>query len=266
MINKQTYILLSGLFLFNITNTAQQPGLTDELGKQTIKQLCTVGGTQLNDYLNYKKEQNGIISPLVKAQQDHYQAQIDLNNKQMELNEQQKALNDKQEAVTDKQIIEHDHNIFMQQVTEYQSIKNLDPNDPENEKLLKRIKLRRDQLMQDLPELPAEEDSDVKKPDTEKVEEPTKEDGFFKAMATYCVLAATTAATTTDTIAEYSFKNITDLDCFKGTFINKHHVIINRTLIFAILTAATYKGYSLYKAYQAERNFNDEDIFNDDLD
>jgi hypothetical protein len=32
------------------------------------------------------------------------------------------------------------------------------------------------------------------------------------------------------------------------------------------ITVLTYKGYSLYKKYMAQRNEKDEDIFNDDLD
>jgi hypothetical protein len=81
---------------------------------------------------------------------------------------------------------------------------------------------------------------------------------------TYSILAATAAGEVADSLADYSFKYITSLDCFKDTFIDKHHIAINRALVAVTLYAITYKSYSLYKAYRAERNITEEDIFGDD--
>jgi len=264
MINKPLHItLLSGLFLFNAVN-ASQFSATDELLKQTIKQSAIVLGTQANEYFNYKKEVNGIISPAQKAVQKHTESQIELNDVQIELNQQQKGLNNKQEIVLDNQMVDHEHSTLLQQMTEYQNMKQLSPNDPELDKLLKRLKLRHLELNSKLPEAPAEEE--VKKPESEKKDEEPKKDGFLTYLATYCVLGATTAAAMADSIADYSFGCATSLDCFKDTFIGNHQKAINRVLVAATAYAIAYKSYSLYKAYQAEKNLTDEDIFNDDLD
>ena len=188
-----------------------------------------------------------------------------LNDQQALLNDKQTTLIDKQADFTDKQIEENNLDRHLKRIAVIrETMALLNPNDPDIEKTRKRLKLQMMEFNKDLPELPAEED--VKKPEPEQKTDEPKKDGFFSYLATYCVLGATTAATMADEIADYSFGCITSLDCFKGTFISNHQKAINRVLVAVTAYALAYKSYSLYKAYQAERNLTDEDVFNDDLD
>ena len=91
-----------------------------------------------------------------------------------------------------------------------------------------------------------------------------KEEGFFKTLAGYSLFVATAAGTMADSIADYSFEYVTGLEQLKDTFIGKYKKGINRALVAVTLYAILHKSYSLYKAYQAEKNATEDDIFNDD--
>lgn len=93
-----------------------------------------------------------------------------------------------------------------------------------------------------------------------------KGDGFWKTLARHFMFAAATAGTMADSIADYSVEYITGHDLFKDTFVNKYKKAINRTVVAVTLYAILHKSYSLYKAYQAERNATEDDIFEDDED
>lgn len=245
-------------------NAIQGLGLFDEFAKQGLKTGWGVIGTQANEAVNQiKRDTFGIIPPLETAQLDDFKSRLEVSEQQKELNTQQKEINNKDKELKEKQEIQLKHEIFKQQLEEFVTIKNLDSNNPEHEKTLKRLQLRAKELNIDLPELPAEE---PKKTEPPKEDDKPKQDGYLKALASYCFIAAATAGDAADVIADYSFKNITDLDCFKETFVRTHHKIINRALVGATLTILSYKAYSLYKKYMKERNEKDEDIFNDDLD
>lgn len=283
MLHKQLYLtLLSGLFIFAVTNTAQNPtGANNSDGtKQLYKAAGTVIATQANSTIDLLKEKYEWTTPvLTKAQLKLFDKQTEATSKELELKDKQSTLNDqqailndkqatltdKQSELTDKQIEENDLDRHLKRVAiAKETIALLNPNDPDIEKTRKRLKLQMMEFNKDLPELPAEEE--VKKPEPEKKAEEPKKDTFLTHLATYCVLGATTAATMADTIADYSFGCVTSLDCFKDTFISNHQKAINRVLVATTAYALAYKTYSLYKAYQAERNLTEEDLFNDDLD
>jgi len=274
MLHKQIYLtLLSGLFLFTITNTSERE-------TQLYKAVGTVIATQANDGINLLKEKYEWTTPaLTKAQLKLFDKQVEaadkdltlkdkqagLNDQQVILNDKQATLNDKQVELTDKQIEENDLDRHMKKISiTKETLALLDPNDPVAIETKKRLKLQMIEFNKDLPALPAEEEA--KKPEPDKKDDEPKKDTFFSYLATYCILGATTVATMTDSIADYSFGCVTSLDCFKDGFIGKHQKAINRVFVAATAYALAYKSYSLYKAYQAEKNLTDEDVFNDDLD
>jgi len=268
-------LLLPSFFLFTVTSPAQQPSAWE---KEGAKAVGTVVATQTLDTINLIKDKYDIMPSEKRAQIDLYKTQRLLADEQITgckkqdtLNDQQAELNDKQSTLTDKQIELTDGQIADNKLERHlkiitlskETLALLDSQDPAVKETKERLKLAMKEFNKDLPEVPAEE---PKKTEPEKKEEAPKQDSFFTSLATYCVLGATAAGTAADAIAEYSFKNITDLDCFKDTFISNHSLGINRALVAVTATIIAYKSYSFYKAYQAERNFREEDIFNDDLD
>jgi len=273
MIHKSLHIRLLGLFLFTITNISQSmnnpfdyipnpldyihPTIKEEIAKATVQQGV--------DFINLKKEKLGYVSELHKAQTIYQQQQIQLSKEQGELNKQQKILNEKQMILADKESINHDFNQLMQKIETMKGLMMVNPNNPEHKNTLKRLELQFQQLCQDLPELPEEEP--VTKPDPDKKDETKPEKkGLIKSLTPHIALAAATTAGFLDTIADYSLTPLTSLDCFKDTFVDKHATKINRTLIAATLFTIVYKSYHLYKAYRADKNITEDDIFGDDFD
>lgn len=255
---------LLGLFFLTITDAAQGPSVTDEFKKHATKQACIVAGTQVIEGLNKLKEDYGMIPTSQKKQLELLDLQIQAAKIELEVKNQQIESQNDQKKITDRQALEHDHDILLKQVSEFQHMKNLDPNDPEIAKYQARLKLKYKKLNEDLPE---SEEKETKKADPEKKDkEEPKGDGFWKTLATHFMLAAATAGTMTDSIADYSVEYITGHDLFKDTFVNKYKKVINRTVVAVTLYAILHKSYSLYKKYQAERNATEDDIFADDED
>lgn len=265
MIHKQKYIvLLSGLFFFtgiycgqnaNPFNPAEHA--TQKMIEGAIGTTFQVAGQQIGDELTYYRTRNRILTPLQESEQRLKNSEEALSKTNIEL-----ATANKEVLEAQKKDSEIDS--FNKQIIAVQNMKNSDPNNPEYIKMTKRLDLKLKELTKDLPELPAEEETKKPEPSTEDKDKPNK-DGLFSSLATYCGLAAIAAGTAADNLAYYSFKNITDLECFKGSFINTHAKVINHTLVALTLTALAYKTYSLYKAYKAAKDEQDEDIFSDDL-
>lgn len=258
MIHQRSYILLSSVLFFSLNYTSQQP--TDELAKQAFKVL----GTQANDLINYGKEQYGIISPLQKAQQDNVEAQIELSKKQMGLNQQQETLNEKQIILADKQIEEASLDTHLKKLTIIKETCSMLPKDnPAAIEAIKRSEAYLTEIIKDLPSLPADT-TDPKIDDNKKVDDIKTKNSLLTLITASCLTTATKAGEWTDFLAGYSFAYVTNLDCFKNTFIDTHKVKINRGLIVVTIAAITYSAYRLYKA--KTHVDNDDDIFNDDYD
>lgn len=88
---------------------------------------------------------------------------------------------------------------------------------------------------------------------------------FFAKLSSAIALAGTKAGDTADLIASYSFAHITNLDCFKDTFVSANAQQINRSLVALTTFVICYKGY---KAYQNKFSgeYDADDFFNNDED
>jgi hypothetical protein len=266
MIRQQIYLMIfSGLSFFSLAYSAQPQSVGDEFTKQGVKQVVQVVGSQTNDLINYLKEQYGIVSPLQKAQQENMDAQVKLSQAQQELNEQQKILNDKQSILADKQIEEAALDTYLKKIT---IVKETCAMLPKNSKkaidAIKRTEMQLDELIKDFPAL-EEETKITDEPTVEnnkKIEDIKAKTSLLTLITTPCILAVTKAGECADSLAGYSFAYITNLNCLKETFVAKHAVGINRTLVAATLVMTTYAAYKLYKAKTYVDN--DDDIFGDD--
>ncbi|HLW73397.1 MAG TPA: hypothetical protein VKR54_05100 [Candidatus Babeliales bacterium] len=261
MIYKQKYtILLSGLFFFTNINCGQfNPAehATQKMIESSIQTAFQVIAGQVGDELTYHRTKNRVPTPLEESQRRKLESEEELVKKNTEIVTAQEELLKIQKK--DSEI-----DAFGKLIVAAQNMKNSDSNNPEYIKLTKRLELKLKELTKDLPELPTEEEPKKPEASTEDKDK-QKKDSFMSSLLTYYSLTTAAAAAAADNLAYYSFKNITDLECFKDSFIDKHSTAINRALVAVTLTALAYKTYSLYKAYKAEKNAQDEDIFNDDL-
>ena len=266
MTRKQIHLtLLPSLFFFALAHSAQPHTAADEFTKQGIKQASQVLGTQTNDLINYVKEQYGIVTPLQAAQQKNMDAQIKLSEKQMELNEQQKILNDKQIELAEKQIEDTTLDAHIKKLAAIKETCSLLPrNDPKALEAIKRSKAKLDDIIKDFPPLPEEETKPSPESPAKKIDDIKAKNSLFTLITTPFIFAATKTGKIADTIADYSFAYVTNLECLKGSFIDKHHIGINRALVATTVAVITYSAYKLYKAKTYVDN--DDDIFNDDND
>src|SRR5437764_9206665 len=149
MLHKQRYLtLLSGLFIFTITNTSQGPqNPTSEGERQLYKAAGQVIASQANSAIDLIKEKFDFTTPvLTKAQVNLYKKQSEsadkemtLKDKQALLNDQQALLNDKQTTLidkqadfTDKQIEENNLDRHLKRIAVIrETMALLNPNDPD---------------------------------------------------------------------------------------------------------------------------------------
>lgn len=113
------------------------------------------------------------------------------------------------------------------------------------------------------PEFPLEELSsqELKKiEDKYRKKDDISKPGFFAKLATAIALAQSTSGNCADFLARYSFAPITDLGCFKDTFIQAHAKNINRALVATTIVGL---GFGLYKLYDKYTNADDDEYDND---
>jgi len=249
MIHKQIYItLLSGLFVFGITKSAQHGDPSDYAKQQAIKRGMEVLGTQVNDMLNYAKQKNGILSPFEESQ--------------LRLNASQEDLNNTQNTLAKKHTEEADIDIHLKKIAvTKETCAALPKNDAEAKNQIERLKLKMLELNKTLPERKTDEAVTVKI-DTKNDQKNTIKDkaSLVTKLTAPFAIAATTTGQLADFLAAYSFAYITNLEYFKGTFIGNNAQAINRCAVFATITALAYITYKKYKSLNDE----DEDLFDND--
>jgi hypothetical protein len=264
MIRQPQYLLLPSLLFFSLAYSAQ-PKSENLLKKHVTKQAAQVLGTQTNDLINHLKEQCGIVPPLQKAQQENMDAQIKLAQTQQELNEQQKILNDKQSLLADKQIEEANLDTHLKKITIIKETCAMLPRNSQKAiDAIKRTEMKLDEIIKEFPAL--EEEAKTKTEDSvennKKIDAIKTKDSLLTLITAPCILAASKAGKCADFLAGYSFAYITDLNCFKETFVGKHAVSINRA---SVATALAITTYAAYKYYNTKMHVdNDDDIFGDD--
>lgn len=252
MINKNNnlkkYIFLLSCFLsticigsekkFNRAEYAEQKAW--DLGAQTAGTVISVG-----------LEKAGVVSPSQKAQKE-------LTDKQTEHYEIQIA-----EAKIDQLTKQLD---ATEKFIETQNKKSSKEEREEGKKkgkiVLKRLEKKFDEIIKDLPELTEDElkelESDKKK-STQK-----NKNGLFAKLASSIALIGTKSGEAADLIASYTFARITNLDCFKDTFVAANAQTINRSLVALTALTICYGTYKTYNkhfsgAYDADDFFDNDD-------
>ncbi len=235
--------MLLSLFFFSSDHCAQfNPAqhAQEKLIDEGIKTGFQIVGQQVNDELSYYRTKNRVLTPAEQA------AEL-LNQKQQKVADIQAELAQEQKKLTAAQIEDAELDTFSKkyQITRsfYEQAKSKEGDD-----IHERYRLKIREMNKDLPELPAKDT-----PET-KPEEPAKDDpkksvpkkSLFSKLATPFVFALTTTGDVADFLAGYSVAHITNLDCFKDTFVQTP--TFNRVVVIATIAGATYGGYQFYKS------------------
>ena len=223
---------------YNASEHAQQ---------KAIDSAFKVGTHTAMQGVNILLEKQGIISPSQEAQKEFQIKQTELADIHI------------QEAKIDKA------SKLLDTLQKFFSL----PGNENSEKgaiLKKRLEKEIEELTKDLPELTEDDLAKLlpkKDPEASSEEKPKKERVRLssKLIAPF-IFALTTASQITDYLADRSFVHITNLNCFKDTFIGANCHNINRLLVLTTVAAITYGGYTWYNKHNDE---DDEDIFNNDL-
>lgn len=252
MLHKQRYItLLSGLFLFTTAN-ASQFNASDTTKEKLIEQGAVVIGQQASDLINHLKEEYEILTPSQKLAKQHNEAQL--------------VLAEKNKILMDLNIEEKQLDVHLKKIaTTKETCAGLPHNDKEAAEQMQKLKLAMMEFNKNLPKLPAQETTEIKKTELSIENSVAQQKNSFSSMVVASfALAATKTGKIADTIADYSFGYITNLEYLKGSFVDKHSVGINRALVAATAVIITYAAYSLYKS--KSQSDDDDDIFSDDFD
>lgn len=110
-----------------------------------------------------------------------------------------------------------------------------------------------------LDQLPEEQLQKIKKKHEKKTNNASKS-GLLSKLGASIAFIQTTSGGCADFLANHSFAHITNLDCFKDTFIQAHAKNINRALVATTVVALIYGGYKLYDKYT---NADDDEYDND---
>ncbi len=202
----------------------------NQLIDKGIEGLITIGVTQTNDAIsrwrgNTPKEQAELSLAQKQdqaADKQMEEAKIDRLSKQFDLLQKQGNLPGKQK-------------------------------NKENAIKMKQIEKAIGNVTSDLPELTEEELKEINDkfaPKSKKADGDKK--GLFSKLATPFVFALTSAGNAADFIAGYSVARITNLECFKDTFVQTP--TFNRMVVFATIAGVTYGGYKLYKSQYADED------------
>jgi hypothetical protein len=107
-------------------------------------------------------------------------------------------------------------------------------------------------------------EDDMKDPDApkSKSETPDKDKKpFLSRITAPLTVALTSVGDITDFLAANSFAHITNLDCFKDTFVQANAKNINRALVAVTAVGVAFAGYKLYK--KMRHSDEDEDLVDD---
>lgn len=133
----------------------------------------------------------------------------------------------------------------------------------EEQKIIKRMRLLSNKIINEDENdklLSEKEVEDIKKKYKKNAEKKSDKISLFSKLATYLAVIQATAGNSADFLADCSFAHITNLGCFKDTFIQVHAKNINRALVATTLVGI---GFGLYKLYDKYTNADDDEYDND---
>jgi hypothetical protein len=234
--------------LASVPGQFEQEGIkqTVGLGFRGLERMLSYGFDETRKWAFGLSEEELLLKEMQKLDKEAKEEQLKgqkISNEASTIAQESKA---KEHALLDKQELNYD-------IDAADKIAARAPGAFNNPQVQKRWRELAAKAGIDLPEEPAKDTP--AQDDPQKTASTEKKKSLLSKLATPFVFALTTTGDVADFLAGYSVAHITNLDCFKDTFVQTP--TFNRMVVIATIAGATYGGYQFYKSRYSDDNDDD---------